>query len=96
VNLLPEIAPRLRVHAGGRLVEQQQLRLVNQAGRQREPLFPAAGKRAGQLPPPLDHAEPFQTFFHGRFALRQLVKPRDEIQVFLDGQILVELNFCVM
>ncbi|MNN32941.1 hypothetical protein D3C81_1466780 [compost metagenome] len=42
VQLLPEIAPRLGVDAGGGLVEQQQFRLVQQAGRQRQPLLPAA------------------------------------------------------
>ena len=49
VQLLPEVAPRLRVDAGGRLVEQQQFRLVQQAGRQRQPLLPAARQRAGEL-----------------------------------------------
>ena len=90
VNFLPKIAARLRVHARRRLVEQEQLRLVNQAGGQREPLFPAAGKLPGKLPAPVSHAEAFETFFHGGFALRHFVKPRDEIQIFLDGQILVK------
>ena len=49
VDLVPELAPRLRVDAGGRLVEQQQLRLVHHAGGQRQPLLPAAGERAGEL-----------------------------------------------
>jgi hypothetical protein len=41
VDLLPEFAPRLRVDARGRLVEQQQLRVVQHAGREREALLPA-------------------------------------------------------
>ena len=49
VDFLPEIAARLGIDAGGRLVEQQQLRLVDQAGGEREALLPAAGKRAGEL-----------------------------------------------
>ena len=93
VNLLPKFAPRLRVHARRRFVEQQQLRLVNQTRREREALFPATGKRAGQLLAPLDHAEAFQTFFHGSLALRHFVEPRDEIQIFLDAQIFVERKF---
>ena len=49
VDLVPEVAARLGVDAGGRLVEQQQLRLVQQAGGKRQPLLPAAGKLAGEL-----------------------------------------------
>ena len=49
MDLFPKIAPRLRIDARGRLVEQEQLRLVNEAGGEREPLFPAAGKLAGEL-----------------------------------------------
>ena len=60
-----KIAACLRVHARRRLVEQEQLRFVNQAGRQREPLFPAAGKLSGKLFAPVDHAEAFKAFFDG-------------------------------
>ena len=49
VDEVPELAARLGVDAGGRLVEQQQLRLVQHAGGEREPLLPAAGQLAGQL-----------------------------------------------
>jgi hypothetical protein len=63
---------------------------VNQARGQGEPLFPAAGQSSGELLATLDHAEAFQTFFHGGFALRDFVKARDEIQILLDAQILVE------
>ena len=49
VQLLPEVAARAGVDAGGRLVEQQQLGLVQHAGREREALLPAAGQRAGEL-----------------------------------------------
>ncbi len=90
VDFVPEFAARFRIHARRRLVEQKQLRLVNQAGRQRKPLFPAAGKRAGELLAALHHAKAFQAFFDGGLALRNFVKPRDEIQILLDAQILVE------
>ena len=49
MNLVPELAPRLRIDAGGRLVEQQQLRIRQRAGAEREPLLPAAGERAREL-----------------------------------------------
>ena len=45
VQLFPEIAARGRIDAGGRFVQQQQFRLVQHAGRQREPLLPAAERK---------------------------------------------------
>jgi hydroxyacyl-ACP dehydratase HTD2-like protein with hotdog domain len=57
MDLIPEIAARLRIHARGRLVQQQQLRVVQQTGREREALLPAAGERAGQLIAALREAE---------------------------------------
>ena len=50
VDLAPELAPRLGVDAGGRLVEQQQLGLGQDAGAERQALLPAAGQLARQLP----------------------------------------------
>ncbi len=49
VDLVPEVAPRLGIDAGGRLVEQQQRGIGQDAGAEREPLLPAAGKFAGEL-----------------------------------------------
>ena len=49
VDLVPELAPRLGIDAGGRLVEQQQLRLRQDAGAERQPLLPAARQFAGKL-----------------------------------------------
>ena len=42
---LPGGPPRLRVHAGGRLVQEDQLRPADQRQRQRQPLLLAAGER---------------------------------------------------
>ena len=42
VDFLPKITPSFRVYAGGRFVEQQQSRLMQQAGGEREALLPAA------------------------------------------------------
>jgi hypothetical protein len=44
VDVIPELAPRFRVDAGGRLVEQQQAWCVQQAGGQREALLPPPDK----------------------------------------------------
>ena len=49
MNLVPEFAPRLGIDAGGRLVEQQQARLRQDAGAERKPLLPAARQLAGEL-----------------------------------------------
>ena len=49
MDLVPEVAARLGIDAGGRLVEQQQLRVGQRAGAEREPLLPAAGEFAGEL-----------------------------------------------
>ena len=49
MQLFPEFAPRVRVDAGGRLVEQQQARPMQHARGERQPLLPAAGERAGEL-----------------------------------------------
>ena len=49
VDLVPELAPRLGIDAGGRLVEQQQPRLRQDAGAERQPLLPAARQLAGEL-----------------------------------------------
>ena len=57
VDLVPEGAAGLRIDAGGGLVEQQQLRLVQGGDGEREALLPAAGEGAGELLAPLGEAE---------------------------------------
>ena len=56
MDLIPELAPAHRIDARGRLVEEQQRRLVDRRAGQRDALLPAAGERAGELVPAL--AEP--------------------------------------
>ena len=90
VDLVPELAPRLGIDARGRLVEQEQLRVRQGAGAEREPLLPAARELAGKLllaarePEPLDHRA------RRRGRLRQPVKARDEFQVLAHREVLVE------
>ena len=48
---LPELAPRHRIDAGRRFVEQQQLRLVDQRAGERELLLHAAGQAVGAAAP---------------------------------------------
>ena len=47
VDVFPKIAPRLWVHAGGWLVEQQEFWLMDEARGEREALLPSAGKLTG-------------------------------------------------
>ena len=90
VDQVPELAPRLGVDAGGRLVEQQQLRLVQHAGGERQPLLPAAGQLPGELVAPVGQAHALDDRRDRLAPVGHLVDPRDEIQVLDDGQVFVE------
>ncbi len=88
----PEEAARLRIHAAGRLIEQQQLRPVQQRAGKRKPLLPAAGERAGELAPVRLQREAFDDAFDviGRGFLRHRKGAHDKAQVLLDGQIVIQ------
>ena len=88
VQLVPEVAPGLRIDAGGRLVEQQQLRLVQQAGGEREALLPAAGELAGELLRAIGETELREGRFDAGPDIVHRVHPRDEAQVLADRQVL--------
>ena len=90
VDLVPEGAPRLGVDARGRLVEQQQLRLVQHAGRKRQALLPAAGQRARQLVLARGEAQPLERLVHHLAQVAQAVEPADELEVLADGQVFIE------
>src|SRR6185369_534889 len=90
VDLLPELAARLGVDAGRRLVEQQQLGLVDQAGGEREALLPAAGELAGELLLPSRESEPLEARFDARAPVRDRVHARDEVEVLAEAQVLPE------
>ena len=70
MDLVPEVAARLRVDAGGRLVEQQQLGLVHHRGGQREPLLPAARELPGELLAAIGQAELVERFVDPRLGHR--------------------------
>jgi hypothetical protein len=83
-------SPGFRVDAGGRLVQQQQLRIGQRAGAERQPLLPAAGEFAGELffasrqPKPLDHVA------RGAACIAHTIEPGDEFQILPHRQILVQ------
>ena len=90
MDLVPEVAPRLGVHAGRGLIEQQQARLMDQAGGQRQALLPAARERAGQLALALRETQALQRKIHGSAALGQLKQARHKVQVLADGEVVIE------
>ena len=88
--MFPEIAACFGIHAGGGLVEQQQLRRVQQTCGKRKPLLPSARQRAGKLCSPGSETEAIERRFHCVVAFGHRVHPRDEVEVFFDRQIFVE------
>ncbi len=90
LNLLPEIAAGLGIDAGGRLVEKEQLGLVNEAGGEGHPLFPAAGKLSRQLLFTAREAELFDAVLDGLAPVLHAVHAGDEIEILGDAEVLVK------
>jgi len=77
VNFIPEVAARLGVDAGRRLVEEQQLGLVNQTRGQGEPLLPTARKLTCQLLAAMLETQSFEALLHGGGPIGQIVDAGD-------------------
>ena len=90
MQLVPEVAARLRVHARGGLVEQQQLRVVQQACGQREPLLPATGQRARELVCTGHQSDVGQRLLNASAAILHAVHARDEVEVLANREIFPE------
>ena len=90
MNLVPELAPGLGIDAGGRLVEQQKLRMRQRAGAEREPLLPAAGQQPGDLVLAAGETEMLDHLARRIDRLRQAIDARDKLQVLLHRKVLVE------
>ena len=90
MDLFPEFATSLRVHAGRRLVEQQKLRLVNQTGREREPLLPAARQLSGQLLPTFSKPKSLETPLDGFPPVLHGEHAGHEVQIFSDTEVFVK------
>ncbi len=93
MQFFPEIAPRRRIDSCRGFIEQQQLRIVEHAGRQGQPLFPASRKRPGELIGPRGQAKPVEGLLHHFPAFGHAVHPRHKIQVFADREVLPEGEF---
>ena len=89
---IPQHVPRLRVETGGRLVEQQHLRLVDQAAGDGEPALHAAGQRVDLGVAPVAELHEVEQLL-GPLPDNRLgqpeVAPVDQ-QVFPDGQLHVQ------
>ena len=86
----PEIATTLRVDGAGRLVEQQQLGLMQRGGREREPLLLSAAHGSRALIAPVLQVVLRESFLDARGSHRA-VEPEDaadEVQVLQDCQVL--------
>src|SRR5687768_17341433 len=90
VDVVPEVAPRAGIDTRGGLVEQQQLGVVEHAGGKREALLPAAGESPGELARTRAQPQPLQRVAHARVAGCDAVDAGDELEVLLDGEVLVE------
>jgi len=91
--LLPEIAARLGIDAGGRLIEQQKPRRMNQAGSEREPLLPPAGELAGELLLPGGKAKLIEALLHRLPAILHVVHARHEIEIFSNAEVFPKAEF---
>ena len=90
VDEVPELASRLDVDAGGRLVEQQQARLVEHAGGEREALFPAARQLAGELAAPILELHALDDRLDRSPAVLHLEDAGDEIEILEDREVVVQ------
>src|SRR6266403_3085475 len=61
---------------------------MNEAGRERETLFPSTGKLAGELFFPFGKSEFLDAFTHCLPPILHTVHARDKIEIFLNAQIL--------
>src|SRR5262245_45587203 len=90
VNLIPEFAPRLWIDAGGRLVEQQQLRAWQRASAKCQALLPPAGEFGRKLSFPPREAKSFNRGARRSDRMIDSIDPSDEFQVLAYREVLVE------
>src|SRR6185312_3190081 len=83
-----EFAARVGIHTRGRLVEQEQLGLVQHARGEREALLPAARQLAGELVGARRKTEARERLVDGRAPVAHLEHARDEVEVLADRQVL--------
>ena len=83
MDFLPEIAARLRIDARCGLVEKEEFRPVDEAGREGQTLLPSAGKLSGELVfASLQAQDSPSIFVHRLGGVRHFVDVGDEAQIF--------------
>ena len=89
---IPHAQPRPRVEPGGRLVQEQHLRLADQAGRQVQAALHAAGVGLGRPVGGIGQAELVEQVGRpaARFRPGQVIEPPDDLQVLPAGQFLLD------
>src|SRR5947208_8145659 len=87
MQLVPEIAPRLGIHARRRLVEKQELRIVQQTRSEREPLLPASRQGSGELVRTILETELFELALDALVAVLHAVHAGDEAKILADGEV---------
>jgi hypothetical protein len=89
-QVFPEIAAVLRIDRAGRLVQQQQFRVVQRGGGEREALALPAGKGPGAAPcegPEVVSADPLLDAPAARRPVEP-IDPAHEVEVFVDSQVI--------
>ena len=89
-QLLPEVAPRLGIHRAGRLIQEQQLRLMDHRRRQGQTLLLATAHGPGQLFLAVTEVVALDKLIHPTPGLRtvQPVHGGKELQVLAHGEVL--------
>ena len=93
VDQVPEFAPGLDIHPRRRLVKQEQLRGMQDTCGQRQPLFPPPGQFTRKLIPAIAQPDPFKHRIDRLYAVRHLVNPGNEVEIFKHCQVFVEAEF---
>src|SRR5436190_18109940 len=88
MNLLPKIASRFWIDARCRLIQQQQLRAMNETRGKRETLFPPTRELASELVFAFRQPELLDAFTNGLSPIFHIIHARNKIEIFFNAQIL--------
>ena len=90
MDLIPEVAPGFGIDTRRRLIEQQELGLVHDAGGKRQALLPAARQRAGELVAAARQAQMLEAVVDILADRPERVETGDEFEILGDRQVFIE------